>query len=83
LRLRAGGSHIWFQVGSVDEAKAASRRGVQFSSQIDGEERDLEALACSGGSRRFALDHLRDLVLVSHPPQGGARWTMGQAVSAT
>src|ERR1700733_2859303 len=28
-RLRAGGSHIWFQVGSVDEAKAALRRGAQ------------------------------------------------------
>jgi NAD(P)H-dependent flavin oxidoreductase YrpB (nitropropane dioxygenase family) len=28
-RLRAAGSHIWFQVGSVDEAKAALRRGVQ------------------------------------------------------
>src|SRR5262245_11819919 len=29
LRLRAAGSHIWFQVGSVDEAKAALRRGAQ------------------------------------------------------
>jgi enoyl-[acyl-carrier protein] reductase II len=28
-RLRAAGSHIWFQVGSVDEAKAAFRRGGQ------------------------------------------------------
>ena len=28
-RLRAAGSHIWFQVGSGDEAKAASRRGVE------------------------------------------------------
>ena len=28
-RLRAAGSHIWFQVGSVDEAKAALRRGAQ------------------------------------------------------
>jgi Nitronate monooxygenase len=28
-RLRAAGSHIWFQVGSVDEAKAALRRGGQ------------------------------------------------------
>src|SRR6201987_4000423 len=28
-RLRAAGSHIWFQVGSVDEAKAALRRGIQ------------------------------------------------------
>jgi NAD(P)H-dependent flavin oxidoreductase YrpB (nitropropane dioxygenase family) len=28
-RLRRAGSHIWFQVGSVDEAKAALRRGVQ------------------------------------------------------
>jgi NAD(P)H-dependent flavin oxidoreductase YrpB (nitropropane dioxygenase family) len=28
-RLRAAGSHIWFQVGTVDEAKAALRRGVQ------------------------------------------------------
>jgi enoyl-[acyl-carrier protein] reductase II len=28
-RLRAAGSHIWFQVGSVDEAKAAVRRGGQ------------------------------------------------------
>src|SRR6201987_2267917 len=28
-RLKAAGSHIWFQVGSVDEAKAAFRRGVQ------------------------------------------------------
>jgi enoyl-[acyl-carrier protein] reductase II len=27
-RLRAAGSHIWFQVGSVDEAKAAIRRGA-------------------------------------------------------
>ena len=28
-RLRAAGSHIWFQVGSVDEAKVAIRRGAQ------------------------------------------------------
>jgi nitronate monooxygenase len=28
-RLRAAGSHIWFQVGSVDEAKAALGRGAQ------------------------------------------------------
>jgi len=28
-RLRAAGSHIWFQVGSVDEAKAALRHGAQ------------------------------------------------------
>jgi NAD(P)H-dependent flavin oxidoreductase YrpB (nitropropane dioxygenase family) len=28
-RLRAAGSRIWFQVGSVDEAKATQRRGVQ------------------------------------------------------
>ena len=28
-RLRAAGSHIWFQVGSVDEAKVALRRGGQ------------------------------------------------------
>src|SRR5262249_14653033 len=28
-RLRAAGSHIWFQVGSVDEAKAALRRGAK------------------------------------------------------
>jgi NAD(P)H-dependent flavin oxidoreductase YrpB (nitropropane dioxygenase family) len=28
-RLRAAGSRIWFQVGSVDEAKAALRRGVR------------------------------------------------------
>src|SRR5262249_20355690 len=28
-RLRAAGSHIWFQVGSVDEAKAALQRGGQ------------------------------------------------------
>lgn len=28
-RLRGAGSHIWFQVGSVDEAKAAVRRGAQ------------------------------------------------------
>jgi len=28
-RLRAAGSHIWFQVGSVDEAKAALRYGAQ------------------------------------------------------
>jgi enoyl-[acyl-carrier protein] reductase II len=28
-RLRAAGSHIWFQVGSVDEAEAALRRGAQ------------------------------------------------------
>jgi NAD(P)H-dependent flavin oxidoreductase YrpB (nitropropane dioxygenase family) len=28
-RLRAAGSHIWFQVGSVDEAKSALRRGAQ------------------------------------------------------
>jgi NAD(P)H-dependent flavin oxidoreductase YrpB (nitropropane dioxygenase family) len=28
-RLRAAGSHIWFHVGSVDEAKAAPRHGVQ------------------------------------------------------
>ena len=28
-RLRAAGSHIWLQVGSVDEAKAALRCGVQ------------------------------------------------------
>ena len=28
-RLRAAGTHIWFQVGSVDEAKAAFRRGAQ------------------------------------------------------
>jgi enoyl-[acyl-carrier protein] reductase II len=28
-RLRAAGSHIWFQVGSVDEAKAACERGAQ------------------------------------------------------
>ena len=28
-RLRAAGSHIWFQVGSVDEARAALRRGAQ------------------------------------------------------
>jgi NAD(P)H-dependent flavin oxidoreductase YrpB (nitropropane dioxygenase family) len=27
-RLRAAGSHIWFQVGSVNEAKAAVRRGA-------------------------------------------------------
>jgi enoyl-[acyl-carrier protein] reductase II len=27
--LRAAGTHIWFQVGSVDEAKAAVRRGAQ------------------------------------------------------
>jgi NAD(P)H-dependent flavin oxidoreductase YrpB (nitropropane dioxygenase family) len=27
--LRTAGSHIWFQVGSVDEAKAALRRGAQ------------------------------------------------------
>jgi enoyl-[acyl-carrier protein] reductase II len=27
-RLRAAGSHIWFQVGSVDEAKAALQRGA-------------------------------------------------------
>ena len=27
--LRAGGSHVWFQVGSVDEAKAALRREPQ------------------------------------------------------
>jgi NAD(P)H-dependent flavin oxidoreductase YrpB (nitropropane dioxygenase family) len=28
-RLRAAGTHIWFQVGSVDEAKAALQRGAQ------------------------------------------------------
>jgi NAD(P)H-dependent flavin oxidoreductase YrpB (nitropropane dioxygenase family) len=28
-RLRAAGSRVWFQVGSVDEAKAALRRGAQ------------------------------------------------------
>jgi len=28
-RLRAAGSDIWFQVGTVDEARAALRRGVQ------------------------------------------------------
>src|ERR1700734_1020563 len=28
-RLRAAGSHIWCQIGSVDEAKAALRRGAQ------------------------------------------------------
>jgi enoyl-[acyl-carrier protein] reductase II len=28
-RLRAGGSHIWFQVGNVAEAKAARQRGAQ------------------------------------------------------
>ncbi len=28
-RLRAAGSHVWFQVGSVDEAKAALGRGAQ------------------------------------------------------
>jgi enoyl-[acyl-carrier protein] reductase II len=28
-RLRAAGSHVWFQVGSVDEARAAVRRGAQ------------------------------------------------------
>jgi enoyl-[acyl-carrier protein] reductase II len=28
-RLRGAGSHIWFQVGSVDEAKAAVQRGAQ------------------------------------------------------
>ena len=28
-RLRAAGSDIWFQVGSVDEAKAAIRRGAE------------------------------------------------------
>lgn len=28
-RLRAAGSEIWFQVGSVDEAKAALRRGAE------------------------------------------------------
>ena len=28
-RLRAAGSHIWFQVGSVDEAKAALQRGAE------------------------------------------------------
>jgi NAD(P)H-dependent flavin oxidoreductase YrpB (nitropropane dioxygenase family) len=28
-RLRAAGSHIWFQVGSVDEAEGALRRGAQ------------------------------------------------------
>jgi enoyl-[acyl-carrier protein] reductase II len=28
-RLRTGGSHIWFQVGSVAEARAARRRGAQ------------------------------------------------------
>src|ERR1700729_571387 len=31
-RLRAAGSHIWFQVGSVDEAKAAVGRGLKRSS---------------------------------------------------
>jgi enoyl-[acyl-carrier protein] reductase II len=29
LRLRTAGSHIWFQVGSVEEAKAALRHGAQ------------------------------------------------------
>ena len=28
-RLRAAGNRVWFQVGSVDEAKAALRRGAQ------------------------------------------------------
>src|SRR5262249_32546126 len=28
-RLRTAGTHIWFQVGSVAEAKAAQRRGAQ------------------------------------------------------
>jgi enoyl-[acyl-carrier protein] reductase II len=28
-RLRAAGTHIWFQVGSLDETKAALRRGAQ------------------------------------------------------
>jgi enoyl-[acyl-carrier protein] reductase II len=28
-RLRAAGSHVWFQVGSVDEANSAVRRGAQ------------------------------------------------------
>src|SRR5215475_4231641 len=28
-RLRAAGTHIWFQVGSVEEGKAALRRGAQ------------------------------------------------------
>jgi NAD(P)H-dependent flavin oxidoreductase YrpB (nitropropane dioxygenase family) len=28
-RLREAGSHVWFQVGSIDEAKAAVRRGAQ------------------------------------------------------
>src|SRR5262249_57636375 len=28
-RLRAAGSHIWFQVGSLAEARAAHRRGAQ------------------------------------------------------
>ena len=28
-RLRAAGSHVWFQVSSVDEAQAAVRRGAQ------------------------------------------------------
>ena len=31
-RLRAAGIHIWFQVGSVEEAKAALRHGAQGSS---------------------------------------------------
>jgi enoyl-[acyl-carrier protein] reductase II len=46
-RLRAAGSHIWFQVGSVDEAKAALQRGAQGlvvqGSEAGGHNRAAEA----------------------------------------
>jgi enoyl-[acyl-carrier protein] reductase II len=46
-RLRAAGSDIWFQVGSVDEAKAAIRRGAEGlvvqGSEADGHNRATAA----------------------------------------
>src|SRR5205814_9573327 len=50
-RLRAAGSRVWFQVGSVDEAKAALRRGaqglvVQRSEEHTSELQSLRHLVC-------------------------------------
>ena len=47
-RLRAVGTHIWFQVGSVDEAKAALRRGAK-GLVVQGSE--------AGGHNRAAGQH--------------------------
>ena len=55
-RLRAAGSHIWFQVGSVDEAKAALRRGARVlvvqGSEAGGHNRASAAFH-TGGSLRL------------------------------